>query len=391
MSVAPRATPYCRRLAIAGVTDDIMVVMNQWIYTLVHLLLESFSTHRDAQIRFLKEENRILRSRISSQRLILDPEERTRLLTIGAEFKHQVKGLVSIVQFRTYQRWVKEQESGIKPGRVGRPRKIGKDVRQAIIRMAKENPGWGYLRIVGELLKLRCKVGKTSVRRILREEGIYPKPTRPDRSDRADYQPWDQFIKFHINTLVACDFFSKAIWTPIGKRQAFALMFIHVGTRKVWVSPTTYHPDTAWVQQQGRNALMWLEDQGIQATHLIHDRDTKFTKAFDQLIGTAGIKIVKSPVKAPNANAFAEAWIAVLKRECLNHFICFSLCHTDHITQKFVCFYNEHRPHQSIGNKPLNNISTDWPDETERVEPIGRIGCRSELGGLLKHYYCCAA
>ena len=147
---------------------------------------------------------------------------------------------------------------------------------------------------------------KTSVRRILREEGIYPKPTRPDRTDRED-QPWDQFIKLHMNTLVACDFFSKAIWTPFGKRQAFALMFIHVGTRKVWVSPTTYHPDTTWVQQQGRNALMWLEDQGIQATHLIHDRDTKFTKAFDQLMRSAEIKIVKSPVKAPNANAFAEA------------------------------------------------------------------------------------
>lgn len=361
--------------------------MNQWIYTLVHLLLESFSAHRDAQIRFLKEENRILRSRISSQRLILDPEERTRLLTIGAELKHQVKGLVSIVQFRTYQRWVKEQESGIKPGRVGRPRKIGKDVRQAIIWMAKENPGWGYLRIVGELLKLRCKVGKTSVRRILREEGIYPKPTKPDRTDRPDYQPWDQFIKLHVNTLVACDFFSKAIWTPFGKRQAFALMFIHVGSRKVWVSPTTYHPDTAWVQQQGRNALMWLEDLDLKATHLIHDRDTKFAKAFDQLMRTAQIRIVKSPVKAPNANAFAEAWIATLRRECLDHFICFSLGHTDHITQTFVNYYNDHRPHQGIGNRLLNNHSADWSDETDLVEPIGRIGCRSELGGLLKHYH----
>ena len=159
--------------------------MSQWIYTLVYLLLESFSCRRDAQVRFLKEENQILRSRIPSQRLILDPEERTRLLALGAELKHQVKGVVSIVQYHTYQRWVKEQEVGIKPGRVGRPRKISDEVRQAIIRIAKENSAWGYLRIVGELLKLRCPVGKTSVRRILREEGLYPKP-RPDRTDRAD-------------------------------------------------------------------------------------------------------------------------------------------------------------------------------------------------------------
>ena len=156
--------------------------MSQRFYTLVYLLLESFAVRRDAQIQFLKEENQILRSRISGQRLILDPEERTRLLTLGAELKHQVKGLVSIVQFRTYQRWVKEQELGIKPGRVGRPRKISDEVRKAIIRMAKENPAWGYLRIVGELLKFRCLVGKTSVRRILREEGIYPKPMTPSGS-----------------------------------------------------------------------------------------------------------------------------------------------------------------------------------------------------------------
>ncbi|MEM6257197.1 MAG: integrase core domain-containing protein [Planctomycetota bacterium] len=295
--------------------------------------------------------------------------------------------MVSIVQFQTYQRWIKEQEAGIKPGRVGRPWKISQDVRKTIIRMVQENPGWGCLRIVGELLKLRCKVGKTSVRRILREEGIYPNPTKPDRTDRPDYQPWDRFIKLHVNTLVACDFFNKAIWTPFGKRQAFALMFIHVGTRKVWVSSTTYHPDTAWVQQQGRNALMWLEDQGIQATHLIHDRDTKFTKAFDQLMGTTEIKIVLSPVKAPKANAFAEAWVAALRRECLDYFVCFSLGHADHVIQAFVNYYNEHRLYQGIGNKPLNNHSIDCLEETEWIEPIGRIGYQTDLRGLLKRYY----
>lgn len=364
-----------------------MIAMSQWIYTLVHLLLESFSAHRDTQVRFLKEENRILRSRISSQRLILDPEERTRLLNIGAELKHQVKGMVSIVQFRTYQRWVKEQESGIKPGCVGRPRKIGKDVRQVIIRMAKENPGWGYLRIVGELLKLRCQVGKTSVRRILREEGIYPTPTRPDRTDRADYQSWDQFIKLHLNTLVACDFFSKAIWTPLGNRQAFALMFIHVGSRKVWVSPTTYHPDRTWIQQQGRNMLMWLEEAGLEATHLLHDRDTKFTGSFDGLMNAAKIKIVKSPVMAPNANAFAESWIATLKRECLSYFACFSLRHADHIVQSFVVFYNEHRPHQGLNNRVIDSADKPSLSLAQPTSPVGAIGCRSDLGGLLKHYY----
>ena len=359
--------------------------MSQWIYTLLHLLLESFSSRRDAQIRFLKEENRILRSRIPSQRLILSPEERSGLLAIGTELEHQVKGLVSIVQFRTYRRWVKEQESGKKPIHVGRPRTIGTDVRQAIIRLAKENPDWGYLRIVGELLKLRCKVGKTSVRRILREEGVYPEPDKL-YSKMGDSRPWAQFLKLHLNTLVASDFFCKAIWTPFGKRHAYLMLFLHVGSRKVFVSPVTYHPDAAWVQQQGRNALMWLENHNAAATHLIHDRDTKFTKTFDQLMSTANIKIVKSPIQAPNANAFAEAWIGTIKRECLNYFACFSVNHLDHIIQTYATFYNVHRPHQGMGNQPLGCSDGSSKYTEVAKQPLGQIECNEQLGGLLKSY-----
>lgn len=181
--------------------------------------MEWVSCRRDAQLRFLREENWILRSRLNQERLILSPEERSRLLAIGAELKHQVRGLITVVQVRTYQRWVIELQTGRRVGRVGRPRTIGPRLRQLIVRLAKENPGWGFLRIVGELIKLRCPVGKTSVRRILREEGVFPQP-RPDRSRREDFQPWSAFIKMHMNTLVACDFFSKNVWTPLGRRPA---------------------------------------------------------------------------------------------------------------------------------------------------------------------------
>lgn len=116
--------------------------------------------------------------------------------------------------------------------------------------MAIENPDWGKLRIVGELIKLRCPVGKTSVRRILLEEGVNPRP-QPDRSGRHDFQPWGELLKLHLNTLVACDFFCKSIRTPMGKRQAYFLAFVHVGSRKVWVSPATYHPNGGWLLQQG--------------------------------------------------------------------------------------------------------------------------------------------
>lgn len=185
--------------------------MNRSAYALLHLLFEFFSCRRDAHVRFLREENRILRARLDQQRLILSPEERSRLMKIGGELNHQVKGIISIVQYRTYTRWIKEQQTGKRPGRVGRPRTIGPDIRAAIVRMAKENTTWGYRRIVSELLKLRCRVCKSSVKRILKEEGVHPQPLPPGRSSRPDYQPWQVFLKLHLNTMVACDFFCKSI------------------------------------------------------------------------------------------------------------------------------------------------------------------------------------
>lgn len=361
--------------------------MNQRLFVLLGLLQEWLQRRRDAQVRFLREENRILRSRVDQQRLILAPEERIRLLAIGAELRHQVKDLITVVHFRTYRRWIREQQGGRKPGRVGRPRKIGHELRQLIVRMAKENTGWGYLRIVGELIKLRCPVGKTSVRRILLEEGVNPRP-QPDRSGRHDFQPWDEFLKLHLNTLLACDFFSKNIWTPMGRRQAFFLAFIHVGSRKVCVSPATYHPNGGWVLQQGRNLLMWLEEMGLEATHLIHDRDTKFTAGFDALFeDSADIDVVRTPVRAPNANAYIESWIATINRECLDYFACFSLRHVDHVVQAFVEFYNDHRPHQSLGNRTIDSACHSPLRLTHPCVDPDRVSCQSELGGLLKHYY----
>ena len=361
--------------------------MLDWVYTLIFLLLQQYTTSRDAKIRFLREENRILRSRVKSSRIILSPSERFRLLQIGVEFGHRTKGVISIVTFKTYQRWLREQREGKVPSKVGRPRKIGEAVYWAIIRFARQNRQWGYRRIVGELLKLYQSVSKTTVARILKEQGVYPHPGKGKNKSTGATSAWDKFILLHMNTLVACDFFCKAVWTPFGKRQAYCLFFIHLGSRKVFVSPATYHPNEQWVKQQARNVMMWLEDMGIDATHLIRDRDAKFTKRFDLLLKSSGIKVIKLPARSPNLNAYAEAWVGTIKRECLNYFFCFSLKHMDHLVQSYARFYNELRPHQSKGNRVLKfkKEKLRFPEPTDR--PLGKIRCKRFLGGVLKHYY----
>ncbi|MEM6332266.1 MAG: integrase core domain-containing protein [Planctomycetota bacterium] len=356
-------------------------------YPYLHLLFAYFSVKQRAQLRFVREENRILRARLKQTRLILSPRERERLLAIGAEMNHRVNGLISVATYATYQRWLREKRDQRMPRRVGRPRKVTADLRQLIVRIARENPAWGYLRIAGELLKLRIRLGKSTVRRVLIDEGIAPTP-RSDRSARPDFQPWDQFIKLHMSTLTACDFLCQNVWTPSGRRDAYLLAFIHVGTRRAWVSPATFHPDENWVKQQARNWVMWLEDQGLVATHLIHDRDSKFTLGFDRLLHSAGVQAIKTPFMAPNANAFAESFIATLRRECLSHFYCFGLGHVDHIVQTFVDFYNTRRPHQGIDNRVPDDITTSSLRLAQQ-EPsmVGSIGCKKQLGGLLRHYY----
>ncbi len=176
----------------------------------------------------------------------------------------------------------------------------------------------------------------------------------------------------------------KKVWTPLGKRMAHCLMFIHLGSRTTFVSPATYHPDEAWMQQQARNAMIWVDDQGLDLQFVIHDRDTKFAASFNALFETAGARIVRSPVQAPIANCYAESWIGTLKRECLNHFFCFSLRHLDHILQTYAKFYNTHRPHQSLGNVPLGGGVP--PPDAPSPEDLGTIRRHALLAGLLNHY-----
>ncbi len=349
-----------------------------WFSTVMLIITEAWSVRRDVKLRMMKLQLELMRERLPGNRVILTPEERARLLRLGDEIEHQVHDVIDIVGVKTYRRWVRERDAGVAAGRVGRPRRIKQSVRNLIVHLARENVGWGIRRIVGELRKLAIFPSTSSVRRILIDEGVLPDPTR--RAPKGVMTPWRVFVKMHMNVLVACDFFCKNVWTPMGKKQSYSLMFIHLGSRKVFVSPSTYQPTGEWVLQQARNVSIWLEDEGLDIHYLIHDRDTKFTDAFDAFFDHLD-RVIVTPYKSPVANAFAETWIGTVKRECLNHLVCFNLRHLDYIVKTYTDFYNEHRPHQSLDNLP---IGLDKPEEEL---PVGKIGCDERLGGLLNHYF----
>ena len=350
--------------------------MNSTLSLLLVFLSQFFIPRHNPQLRLLKAQITILRARIPTQRIILSPAEKAELLRIGEECGHDVDGLLEVAKPATYKRWLTQMRSGHPFKAVGRPR-LTQELRDVVIRIGSENLLWGYKRIAGELKKLGLYAGANSVKRILTDAGIHPSP---ERRKKKPALPWTTFIQAHMETMVACDFFSKTVLTLRGPRTAYVLMFIHLGSRRVFCSAPTYAPDSAWVTQQARNTLMWCTEQGIMPKFLIRDADTKFCTRFDTVWESETARVIQIPHRAPDANAFAESFIATIKRECLDFFICFSRSQLDYILRTWVRHYNTERPHRGrdIGN---NVLQVDF--QPVRDGPIRRKG---QLGGIVTSY-----
>jgi putative transposase len=215
------------------------------------------------------------------------------------------------------------------------------------------------------------------VRNILKAEGLDPGPKRGEGS-------WDEFIKRHAATLWATDFFSKKVWTARGPVDVFVLFFIHVGSRRVYLSGVTAHPNGQWMKQQARNVAMYFQEQPVKPTLLLRDNDTKYTSEFDAILGSEGVEVKKITPVSPNLNAYAERFVQSAKQECLDHFVVFGVDHLRHIVGEYLKHFNEERPHQARNNEPLGGL----PPADDRPATIfmGEVRCRERLGGLLKSY-----
>lgn len=327
------------------------------------------------QIQFLKAENEMLRKRVPKKRIFLATEEKKRLIDLGKPIGPGLRHLITVVRYESFLRWIRQDAKGEKPKKMGRPRKAA-EIRELILRFAKEN-GWGYTRILGELKKLGIfSVSKGTVKNVLKENGFDPGPKRGKGT-------WDEFLKIHFDTLWQCDFFSKKIWTPTGLRQYFVLVFLHVGSRKVFVTQASRKPDAAWMREQATAFLSHVEAEGMQADFVIRDRDGMFVKDFEQPLKDSGIDIKVVSARAANMNAFVERWIQSIKHECLDNFIVFGEDHFNYLISEYVDYYLTVRLHQNMGNKPLTG---DWPTENGQLPDDSQIVCRERLGGLLKHY-----
>jgi putative transposase len=217
------------------------------------------------------------------------------------------------------RRWTQPQRTG------GRP-PVERRVRELVLRLARENPRWGYPRIAGELLKVGVRISPSTVRRLLLAAGLTPAPRRSGPS-------WPEFLRRQAASVLACDFFTVE---TIGLRRYYVLFFIELGSRRVHVAGCTTNPTGAWVTQQARN----LSFTGLleRTRFLIHDRDSKFTAAFDEVFRSEGIKVIQTPIRAPHANAYAERFVRTVRAECLDWLLILGRRHLEHV----LCCYVTH-------------------------------------------------
>jgi putative transposase len=243
---------------------------------------------------------------------------------------------------------------------------MSSQVRELILRLARENPRWGCVRIQGELHGLGIRVGATTIRTLLRRNGFGPAP-------RGDGPSWTEFLRAQAEGILACDFFS--VETAF-LQTLYVLFFIDVGTRRVHVMTSTRNPDAGYTTQQARNLCMAGEPP-TAVRFLIRDRDSKFTRSFDAVFGSEGARVILTPIRSPKANAYAERWVRTVRTEILDRILILSRRHLDRVLSRYTSHYNSHRPHRGIGLAPPQARGPDSPPI-----PTGPIHRREVLPGI---------
>jgi putative transposase len=337
------------------------------------VLLARSAASKDAELLVLRQEVAVLRRQNPRPRL--DWADRA-VLAVLARLLPRPLRMSRLATPDTLLRWHRRlvRWRWTYPRRGGRP---PVDVRVAVLieQMARENLGWGYQRIQGELLGLGYRVGASTVRRVLKRLRIPPAPQR-------NRTTWRQFLRTQAATMLACDFFHVDCTATL--RRVYVFFVIEVGTRHVHVLGVTAHPDGAWTVQQARNLLMDLGERAAGFRFLVRDRAGQFTDAFDAVLSGAGIEVVKIPPRSPRANAYAERWVRTARAEVTDRMLIAGPRHLRAVLEEYVAHYNQHRPHRARNLRPPDRDGSTTALVTDLA--TARIRRHKVLGGLIHEY-----
>jgi transposase InsO family protein len=336
--------------------------------------------HQQHVITYLKEENQVLKSKLPHGRLRLTDTERRRLAKLAHPLsRKQLKDTVTIATPDTLIRWYNQLIAGKFDGSKkrlgpGRPR-VDAEIEQLVVRMAEDNPTWGYRRIQGALANLGHAIDKVTVRNILRRHHIDPAPKR-----RQVGMGWSQFLKMHWEMLAAMDFFTVEVATWHGLVTYYVLVVMELRTRRVEIAGITPHPTADFMQQCARQLTDHFDGFLLDKRYLIHDRDSKFTTAFDEYLRDSGVEPIVLPPKSPNLNAHCERFIRSIKEEVLDRMIFVGGASPRYAIRCYLNHYHAERNHQGLDNELI-------APEPEVGQSTGRVKRREHLGGLLSYYH----
>jgi len=352
---------------------------------IIVMIASAINDRLQRKLDYVEEERRVLQEQLDAatggKKLSFTADQRRRLATAGKQLTpderqrccHLVKPSTILAWFR--QLSARKYDSS--EARRGRPPKP-QDVRKLVIKLAMENPGWGYTKIRDALRTgLGVEIGRTAVANILAEAGMEPAPEREKK------RTWKQFMTAHWDSLCGCDFFAVEALGLTGTVRYMVFFVIVLKTRAVEIAGIRVDPDGDWMKQMARNLTDAVDGFLRNATYLIHDRDPLFTEAFEGILGERGAKCVRIPARSPNCNPHAERFVKTVRDECLHHFVIFGERHLRYLLKEFLAHYHTERFHQGLGGQLLEKQAGSRSEE----RACGKIVCRSRLGRMLNFYY----